>query len=166
MKNNKLIVGIIQILYVCAFSAPVELCVAFECEDCYSIRVLSVDSLEKKQWLLKDSVECECGLWLPPSFKIKNFSGESMSGSGGSCVSVGENGGKIKMPVVPQVILQKGDAIYTVYKDKSKKEIVPKFKQKVDLYWETKFVCQGNPSNDKKLSQKIDAVLVGECPKN
>ena len=85
--------------YVCAFSAPIELCASFECDDCYSIRVSNVDSLEKKQWLLKDSVECECGMWLPPSFKIKNFPGESLSGTGGGCVSIGENGGKMKMPM-------------------------------------------------------------------
>ncbi len=163
MKNNKLIVGIIQILYVCAFSAPVELCVAFECEDCYSIRVLSVDSLEKKQWLLKDSVECECGMWQPPSFEIKNLPGESLSGAGGSCVSIGETGKKMKMPKAPQMKLQQNDVVYSAYVKDAKKIISSKYKQKVDFYWKARFVCQNNHSNDINLMQEIDAILIGEC---
>ena len=108
MKMKK----IISILFccACAFSAPVELCASFECDDCYSIHVSKVDSLEKEQWLLKDSVECECGMWLPPSFKIKNFPGESLSGTGGGCVSIGERGRKMKMPVEPQMVVQIGRA--------------------------------------------------------
>ena len=73
--------------FVCSFAAPVELCVSFECENCYSIRVQKIETLEKKQWSLSDSVACECGMWLPPSFEIKNLPGNYLSGVGGGCVA-------------------------------------------------------------------------------
>lgn len=147
------------------FSAPIELCASFECDNCYSIRIQKADSLEKKEWLFKDTVQCECGMWLRPSFKVKNLPGDSWSGGGGTCLPIGRGLAKMMIPEGPQMNIQKGEIVYTAYVDNSREKIFPKFKQDVELYWETKFVCQGNPSNDKKLSQKISAILVGECGK-
>lgn len=150
-------------LFVCSFAAPVELCVSFECENCYSIRVQKIETLEKKQWSLKDSVACECGMWLSPSFEIKNLPGDYLSGAGGGCVSVGGKRKIMKMPPAPQVNIQQGDIVYAAYIEKPKEKISSQYKQNLDLYWKARFVCQDNHSNDLTLTQKIDAVLVGEC---
>ena len=148
---------------VSAFSAPLELCASFECENCYSIQVRKIDAIEKKQWTLTDSVACECGMWLSPSFEIKNMPGDYLSGTGGGCVSIGKKGKKMKMPPVPQMNIQQGDVVYRAYIENPRKKLSPKFKQNLDFYWKVRYVCQDNPSNDVILAQKIDAVLVGEC---
>lgn len=149
--------------FVCSFAAPVELCASFECENCYSIRVQKIETLEKKQWSLKDSVACECGMWLSPSFEIKNLPGDYLSGAGGGCVSVGGKRKIMKMPPVPQMNIQQGDVIYRAYIENPRKKLSLKYQQSPDIYWKVRFVCQDNPLNDVILAQKIDAVLVGEC---
>lgn len=149
--------------FVCAYSAPIELCASFECEDCYSIHVLKADSLVKNQWVFKDSVECECGMWLSPSFVIKNLPGNFLSGAGGGCVLIDGKRKKMKMPSMPQMILRQGDVVYTAYTDNAKKGISSKFKQTLDFYWKVRFECQGNSANDTTVLYKLDAILVGEC---
>lgn len=150
--------------FVCSFAAPVELCVSFECENCYSIRVQKIETLEKKQWSLSDSVACECGMWLPPSFEIKNLPGNYLSGVGGGCVAFEKKRKMMKMPSMPQMNIQQGDIVYTAYVDTPKEKILPQYKQNLDFYWKVHFVCQDNNSNDTTLTYKIDALLVGECP--
>ena len=149
--------------FVSAFAAPVELCASFECENCYSIRVQKINTLEKKQWLLKDSVACECGMWLSPSFEITNLPGEYLSGGGGGCVSVGRKRNMMKMPPVPQMNIQQGDIVYMAYIEKPKEKISSLYKQKLDFHWNARFVCQGNHFGDLTVTQKMDAILVGEC---
>ena len=69
----------------------------------------------------------------------------------------------MKMPPAPQVDIQQGDIVYAAYIEKPKEKISSQYKQNLDLYWKVRFVCQDNHSNDLTLTQKIDAVLVGEC---
>ena len=155
------------ILFLClvagAWAFPVELCASFDCEGCYSIHVLKADTLIEKRWEIVHSVQCDCGMWLSPSFKIDDMPGETLSGTGGGCVAVGNKGGMMKMPPVPKMNLRQGDIVYTAFIADARKKVSSKFNQKLNFYWEARFVCQEDHSSDIFLTRKIDAVLVGEC---
>ncbi|SHL16939.1 hypothetical protein [Fibrobacter sp. UWEL] len=146
-----------------AFAAPVELCVSFECENCFSVHVMKAESVENPQWMFKDSVECECGMWLAPSFEIPDWPEALPSGAGGLCASIGKKESVIKMPPVPEIKLKEGNIVYSAYISDNKQEVTSKFKHDVDLLWKTRFICQGNLSKDTTLVYKIKANLVGEC---
>lgn len=149
-----------------AISASVDLCVLYECENCFSVRVLKIDSLvNKPQWNLKDSIECECGMWFPPSFEIPELPEPAPSGSGGTCVSIEKKGNLMKMPPVPEITLQDGDVVYSSFFSDRTEEIHSKYKHAINLLWKVRFGCPGDQTKDTTLIYKIKANLVGECPK-
>ena len=154
----------------------VELCVDFGCEKCgyctnsYSVYVLNAKPAEKTpSWNLKDSVSCECGSWSKPSYSIKGLPGKAFPFlSFSSCSHLGSAGLRtIPMPQPPAMDLEAsvGKQIFFANEIEQKKEVQAMYGKKMDLYWKTRFQCQGNRLDDTTLTYRINAIIIGECPK-
>lgn len=162
--------------FIFAQDPNVELCVAFGCEDCggcsssYSIYVMNAKTAEKTpSWNLKDSVTCECGSWSKQSYSIKGLPGKAFPFlSFSSCSHLGNAGLRtIPMPQPPAMDLEAsiGKQIFFANEFEQKKDVQAMYGKKIDLYWKTRFQCQGNRLDDTTLTYRINAIIIGECPK-
>ena len=162
--------------FIYAQDSNVELCVAFGCEDCgdcsssYSVYVLNAKPAEKTpSWNLKDSVSCVCGSWSKPSYSITGLPGKAFPFlSFSSCSHLGSAGLRtISMPQPPAMDLKAsvGKQIFFANEIEQKKEVQAMYGKKMDLYWKTRFQCQGNRLDDTTLTYRINAIIIGECPK-
>lgn len=171
----------IPILLICgsiyAQESNVELCVAFGCEECgdcsksYSVYIANAKTIDKHpSWNLKDSAICECGSWTKPSYSINGFPGNAFPLlSFSTCFHIGDDGKrKIPMPQPPTIDLNAsiGKQILFASELEQKKDVQALYGKYFDLYWKTRFQCEGDSLYDTTLTYKIEAKLVGECPKD
>ena len=163
------------ILY--AQKPSVELCAAFgrddcgDCSDTYSIYIAEAKPIEEHPvWNLKDSVSCKCGSWAKPLYTLHGLPGTALPAlSFSSCSHIGSNEKRtISMPRPPTVALETfvGKQVHFAKNLASRNEVEAFYGKKVEAYWKTSFVCQGDSLNNTTLNYRIDAVLVGECSKD